>query len=202
MKYEYGRKYEKYDMTKTFELKGGILKVHNIFDETPSWMKQADVLFCDPPGNAGCFSQYYDKAEVSEKVPYTSFVDRLFEVIDEIGPRVLFIETFRSNHEILSNQIFKRFDEVWRNECHYYHDPTKRCSIIQAGGERLDLNGMDEQDAMMKICSDMDFECIADPLMGQGLTGRSAYLNGKRFVGTELNPKRLAVLVDWLNKQE
>ena len=66
----------------------------------------------------------------------------------------------------------------------------------------MDLEGMDEEDAVMKICSCMDFECIADPLMGQGLTGRSAYLSGKRFVGTELNPKRLAVLVDWLNKQE
>ena len=32
--------------------------------------------------------------------------------------------------------------------------------------------------------------------MGQGLVGWNAYKNGKKFVGTEINKKRLAVLVD------
>ena len=32
--------------------------------------------------------------------------------------------------------------------------------------------------------------------MGQGLVGWYANQAGKRFVGTELNPKRLAVLVE------
>jgi len=32
--------------------------------------------------------------------------------------------------------------------------------------------------------------------------GRHAFLNGKRFVGVELNPKRLAVLVDFIHKQQ
>ena len=32
--------------------------------------------------------------------------------------------------------------------------------------------------------------------MGRGLVGVNAYKNGKRFVGTELNHKRLAVLLE------
>jgi hypothetical protein len=37
--------------------------------------------------------------------------------------------------------------------------------------------------------------------MGRGLVGKYAYLNKKSFAGTELNPKRLAVLVDFIKKQ-
>jgi predicted RNA methylase len=40
------------------------------------------------------------------------------------------------------------------------------------------------------------FECVADLCMGRGLTGISAYKLGKKFVGTELNKRRLAVLID------
>ena len=32
--------------------------------------------------------------------------------------------------------------------------------------------------------------------MGRGLTATTAYALGKRFVGTELNPRRLAVAID------
>jgi hypothetical protein len=38
--------------------------------------------------------------------------------------------------------------------------------------------------------------------MGMGLVGKYAYLAGKSFVGTELNKKRLAVLVDFIAKRE
>ena len=37
---------------------------------------------------------------------------------------------------------------------------------------------------------------IGDLCMGRGLVGVNAYKNGKRFVGTELNHKRLAVLLE------
>jgi DNA modification methylase len=36
--------------------------------------------------------------------------------------------------------------------------------------------------------------------MGRGTVGHNAFRNKRRFVGTELNPKRLAVLINKIHK--
>ena len=36
--------------------------------------------------------------------------------------------------------------------------------------------------------------------MGRGLVGYNSFINNKPFVGTELNKKRLAVLIDRIKK--
>jgi uncharacterized protein (DUF2344 family) len=41
-----------------------------------------------------------------------------------------------------------------------------------------------------------EYNVIGDLCMGRGLVGLNAYRNGKRFVGTELNHKRLSVLIE------
>lgn len=48
VEFEYGGKYKKYDMTKTWEIGGGTLKVHDIFDPLPDFMMRADCMFVDP----------------------------------------------------------------------------------------------------------------------------------------------------------
>ena len=37
--------------------------------------------------------------------------------------------------------------------------------------------------------------------MGRGLVGKYSAMNDKKFVGTELNKKRLAVLVDYMKEK-
>jgi len=66
--------------------------------------------------------------------------------------------------------------------------------------KKLPLDGMDEADIISWICANENFECIGDLCMGRGLVGINAHANGRRFVGTELNHKRLSVLVEKLNK--
>ena len=41
--------------------------------------------------------------------------------------------------------------------------------------------------------------CIADLCTGRGLTTVAAYMLGKKFVGTELNKRRLAVAIERVN---
>ena len=55
---------------------------------------------------------------------------------------------------------------------------------------------MDEENIIEWICENEEFECIGDLCMGKGLVGINAHKNGKRFVGTELNHKRLSVLLE------
>jgi len=77
---------------------------------------------------------------------------------------------------------------------------ANRCWIIQAASGALPppypIDGMDESVAVGWLCRHHSYSVIGDPCMGQGVVGREAFAAGKPFVGTELNRKRLAVLVE------
>lgn len=201
-KWEYGGAYLRHDMAGEIRAGGGIVKVHDIFDSTPEFMKEADCVFVDPPCSLGNLRSFYTKAEERMRTAeYGRFADRLFEVIDEIGPKRLFVEAFASNREDFEKRIRERFPCVRLYDSSYYHRPANRCWIIQGTAEPEDWRlSVDEEDAIAKICRWVPFDCIADPCMGRGLVGLHAFRNGRRFVGTELNPKRLAVLLDRIEK--
>ena len=59
---------------------------------------------------------------------------------------------------------------------------------------------MDEEDSMRWILNNEQYECVADLCIGRGLVAGAAYQAGKRFVGTELNCKKLSLLLSRLNK--
>ena len=174
-KWEYGGLYKKYNMDGTIEVGTGKLKVHNIFDTLPDFMKEADCIFSDPPCSTANINSFYTKADRTDyQMSYSPFADRFFECIDEIKPARLFVES------------------------KYYHNNKNKCWIIQGTDieEVYDFDGLDESKIIAEICEKVPFECIGDLCMGQGLVGWNAYKNGKKFVGTEINKKRLAVLVD------
>jgi hypothetical protein len=58
------------------------------------------------------------------------------------------------------------------------------------------LEYLDEEDAIRWVCGNVSFEWIGDLCMGRGSVGYYAWKAGKKFVGTELNHKRLSVLVE------
>ena len=75
------------------------------------------------------------------------------------------------------------------------------CSISAKRRRYKELEDRDEAEIIAWLCEHHAYDCIGDLCMGRGLVGKHAFLNGKRFVGIELNPKRLAVLVDFINQQ-
>ena len=201
-KWEYGGVYKKHDMSGIIELPGGTLKVHDIFEPLPDFMKQADCIFCDPPCSLGNLNTFYTKADRTDyKREYMPFAKRLFECIDEINPKLLFIEVFKSNNAIITHMAQRRFPHIAIYETTYYHNKKNRCWIIAASHEPLPeypFNGMDEEDVIYHIGKHVTYRCIGDLCMGRGLVGKAALAAGKPFVGTELNAKRLAVLVDYV----
>jgi len=125
----------------------------------------------------------------------------LFDAIGKINPRMVFIEVFKSNKDIIKNLLDDRYSNVSITQSYYYFNKTKLCWILQATNDDLiDLPYIDEQYMIEHICKELDFDCIADPCMGRGLVGFYANRHGKKFVGTELNKKRLAVLVNRITK--
>lgn len=201
--WEYGEVYKKYDMSGIIIVPNGTLKVHNIFDPIPDFMREADCIFSDPPCSLGNINTFYTKAGRADyQATYEPFAKRFFECVDEIKPSKLFVEVFKSNKARFEAEIKERYPFVKVYESTYYHNKKNKCWIISASSEPFDypLEGIDEEDAIAWICANVDYKCIGDLCMGKGLVGYHAWKNGKRFVGTELNEKRLAVLVDKVTK--
>ncbi len=80
----------------------------------------------------------------------------------------------------------------------YYHKKNSLCYVIRGSQKRkkLPLNGMDEEDIIEWITVYEGYNVIGDLCMGRGLVGVNAHKNGQRFVGTELNGKRLSVMLE------
>lgn len=182
---------------------GSMVKVHNIFEPLPAFMREADLIFVDPPWNLGNLNSFYTKADRTDyQTDFAVFYHRLFECIAEIGPKTCYIEVGKEHLGEFLLETKKLFRYVTFFNSTYYHRKTNLCYVIRGSSSRAkpQLDGMDEEDIIAWICEHENFSCIGDLCMGKGLVGLYAHENGKRFVGTELNHKRLAVLVEKLHE--
>lgn len=191
--------------------------VHDLYDPLPEWMSRADVVFTDIPYNQSLLTNYAMRPEaqrsVRNDVRFEGFIYRLVTaIITEVSPRTVFIECGKQAVERIEADLGNFYHHVQVYKGTYYRKEKNAAYVVQGIAhlnlERaaiplgLPFDGMDEADMVAWLCANAEFDCIGDLCMGKGLVGREAYKNGRSFVGTELNPARLQVLVDWVGKQE
>lgn len=180
---------------------GSMVKVHNIFDPLPEFMRKADLVFVDPPWNRGNLNSFYTKAGRTDyQDSFERFYKRLFECIGEIAPVTCYVEVGKEYLAEFILEMKRLYRAVTFYNSTYYHDRGKPCYVIRGAAKRakMPLDSMDEEDIIAWICEHENYGCIGDLCMGRGLVGIHASKNDKRFVGTELNGKRLSVLLERL----
>lgn len=206
--WDYGGAWRRVDMSGTIHLPhGSMVEVCDWTERLPEFMREADTLCVDPPWNAGNVRSFYTKAGIeTEPLDFERFSRTLWDRIMEIEPETLFLEMgkqFLGLHLELSRAAFR---SVTFYNSTYFRRRENKCYIIHATNGKprrhKELEDLDEAAAIAWICANHGYACIGDLCMGRGLVGRHAYLAGRRFVGTELNPKRLAVLVEFINNNE
>lgn len=207
--WDYGGVHRAYDMTGVIELPNNSrVQVCDWTLEMPDFMREADTLFIDPPWNLGNAKSFYTKADKQYLLTdFRTFSGALFYRIDQIAPKHLFIEMGKEYLGWYLERCDARYRHVTFYNSTYYRKRENKCYIIHATDHvkrrrYKELEDLDEAAIIEWICANHEYGCIGDLCMGRGLVGRHAFLNGRRFVGTELNPKRLAVLVDFIRKHE
>jgi hypothetical protein len=206
-KWEYGEAYKRHPVeqgkTIIFE-NGSKVKAHDIFEPLPDFMQDADLIFVDPPWNLGNLNSFYTKAGRSDYLDsFFTFYKRLFECITEISPAVCYIEVGKEYLAEFIQEMKRVYRQVTFYNSTYYHNKDKLCYVVRGSRKRkkLPLDYMDEENIITWVCENEDYDCIGDLCIGRGLVGINAYQAGKQFVGTELNHKRLSVLLEILSER-
>ena len=198
-KWNYGDAYKEYPLSNEPHIfpDGSCVQVHDIFEILPEFMLGADLIFTDPPWNQGNMSSFYSKAGIPPSKDYDDLYVRLFDCIREIRPKICYVEVGKQYLARFINEMEKIYRYVTFYNSSYYHKLKNICYVIRGAdkAKKPVLDYIDEEDIIEWICANESYNCIGDLCMGRGLVGFNAYKNGKRFVGTELNHKRLSVLL-------
>lgn len=180
---------------------GSKVTVHDIFGELPRFMMDADLIYCDPPWTSSLFNSFYTRAGIGRSHSFEQFTDRLFECIQEIQPKSAYIEIGRQNFDLFKYKMSCIYDNVQSWSITYYQ---KNPAYLIRGSNTVtdfDFGGLDDAEIPQIALQHEDFECVGDLCIGKGITAIAAYQIGKRFVGTELQKRKLALLIQNLVKK-
>jgi hypothetical protein len=174
----------------------GKVMVRDLYNGLPGFMSEADCVFVDPPWNRGNENSFRTKAGVEHhKGDFADFLGLVLACIRSIAPATCFVEMGKEYVGLVEQGLRRLYPHVRTYPATYYR--RHPCFIVRAGraDSSADFGGWDEQ-VVARICEHERFDVIADPCMGRGVVGYEAFRHGRQFRGTELNPARLAVLVN------
>ena len=195
MKYQYGNSWEKYPIkhgeTWIDKNTGSMVEVCDIIDEAPAYLLDAEVIYCDPPWNLGNLNSFYTKAECNGyKDHFFDFCQPFFKLINRISAPVCYLEIGKQNLSIFHDrlQIIYPIIQLW--PITYYK--KNECFLLRGGHsfQHFHFDGLDDEETPYMALQNEVCNTVADLCTGQGLTAVAAYKLGKRFLGTELNPRR------------
>lgn len=199
-RWRYGNAWEKFPIRPGEVWKAGTGKVAvgDLFQELPGIVSEADLLFIDPPWTTGNLRSFYTKAEKDERPTFEAFAQALFHQIDVIRPHTCFIEMGRERVD----EIFERLPFPIKQRWPVTYYKKHPCWLLRGSTRAetlVDYTGMDEEDCIHRLAHVEVYQTIGDICMGRGLVGVAAFQRGRSFVGTELNERRLACLLEKLH---
>lgn len=201
----YGKSWERYPIEEgqvwTDAKSGSKVSVADITKSLPSYMLEADMIYTDSPWSLGNVNMFNSKAGRDYMNHFSEFYIPLLEHIKNINPKVCFLEIGKQELDTYLNLLKSAFKHVQVWGITYYGD--KECFLIRGGNHRTchDYSGKDDKDTPLLAVRNEMPKCVADFCTGRGLTALAAHSCGVRFVGTELNKRKLAVCIDRCNNK-
>lgn len=201
---QYGDAWERFPIAagEVWQVGAGRVAVHDIGEPLPAFMHEADLLFVDPPYDLGALNAFYTKAGRTDYyTDFGRFADLFFRRVAEVAPATCYIEIGNRQVKDFTARLAALYPVIQHWPVVYYKKHPTNIIRGAAVATALDLTGMDEAKCIDLIARVEEYDVIGDLCMGRGLVGLSAYRAGRPFVGTELNPRRLACLLDdvaWL----
>lgn len=165
------------------------------------------MTYVDPPWNLGNINSFRTKAGVAgRETDFGAFLNSLIGTLRPL-PGEAYIEMGKQNCKMLCELIKDSGGEVYETwDITYYR--KNPCKLIRAKWNGLQgpfdgrFGSMDDEDtpALAIALSSGIAQTVFDPCAGRGLTAVTAHNLGRRFVGLELSPYRLAEAIAKLHR--
>jgi hypothetical protein len=167
------------------------------------YVQSPHMTYVDPPWTPSLLTGFRTKANLSKGQPFDTFLDRLIASIKttqgdcyiEMGNQ--HINLLRAKVEAAGGTIEADFRITY-----YKRKPARliRATFGYSRGASFALDGLDDEDTPRKAIAEstVPYEWVWDPCTGKGLTAVAAASLGRRFIGLELHPRRLAVAIERL----
>lgn len=162
------------------------------------------LVVTDPPWNTGNVNSFRTKAGLADRTQFGVFIRRLIRLIATVDE--VWMEMGKQSQALVTELLLAQGYTVTsypstyydRHPCLFLHAirPFRPVVRFDHGIPELDetpLTGW----IMDHICDPQE-QTVFDPCTGRGLMALEAARVGARFLGLELNPRRLAVTVDRL----
>jgi hypothetical protein len=163
------------------------------------------MAYTDPPYNTNLATGFRTKAGMPRKVFFAAFLVALVRSHRRVTGDV-YLEMGNATAGDLKRALIgggAAVHDHW-NITYYGKSPSALVRARFSSGKPvpLDLNGMDDEvtPEMAIRASSNPGDWVLDCCMGRGLTARSAQKAGRRSVGIELHPRRMAVTIAGLVK--
>jgi len=206
VKWNYGESYKKFPISKgevyVEENTKSKVSIKDIFEEPPTYLKEADMVYIDPPWNTGNINSFYTKAGIHIKRKYDDFLIRVLHYLKFIQPKVIYTEIGKQNVDKVKNALKETFPgkviQSWRIT--YYKKRPMYLVRVGDTEQIFDFTGYDDEETPNLAMKNENFNCVADFCLGRGLILETAYKLKKKCVGSELNDRRISVAIEKVNK--
>lgn len=195
----YGNSWEKYPITEGEQWKfdKSIISVNDITKGLPEYMLQADMIYCDPPWELKNVNMFNSKSGRAYMDHFNEFYEPLFFHIERINPKVCYLQVGKPSLEIFKDKLEQQFETVQIWDILYYR--KHHCYLLRGGNDAgcdFDFTNIDDTVTPIKAVEYEKPQYVADFCAGRGLTAEACFINGSHFLGTELNRRKLAVLIE------
>lgn len=180
---------------------GSKVMVNDLTKNLPDFMTDADMIYCDPPWNLGNVNSFITKNGGSDyHNSFDQFYTAFFEAIRKISAKVCYLEIGNQYKEVFQNLLQGHYKHVQSWEITYNRKHLSY--LLRAADEEIiyDFTGIDDLFTPEIAIKIENCHIIGDLCTGRGLTAVSAMKQGKRFVGIELNQRRMAVTIEKMTK--
>lgn len=192
----YGKHWDKYplEQCELWESENAKIMCWDITNGTPNFLRVADMIYCDPPWNIGILNTFNSKANKDYTDNFSEFYIHLFNSIREIEAKVCYLEMGEKNMIIFKNELSKIYPcvQVW--SVAYCGNKPSYLLRGSSSYSEFDYTGMDDMFTPHEAIKNENPKIVTDLCTGSGLTAISSFRNKCKFVGTELNKRKLAWL--------
>ena len=179
--------------------------------------KNIYMVYSDPPWNKGNARYWRTHAGLSREVDfYNNFLPIFFSNVEILNPIYFFMEVPFKNYERILD-IAKQKNFIIKGNWIVYYGASVTLNYIKCCGrpnriicfskkeipsdfDPIGLKGIALTEYVFSYFHKKN-EIVVDPCIGRGMTSRIAYKYNMHCYGMELNPKRLELTLQWLEKK-